>query len=402
MSERRPGSNNAIFSSKYLLNIVYVGFFTAFLGAAFKMLHYPFCNELLIIGLAAIAVFFSLASFSDHGQLDKKDHLLVNLFCLSMGIFTIGLIFKWMHWPGGKEMLIIAIMSLGIYYTLKAFLFSIPGKVDNLLRMTFFMAFSIFIVSLLFQIQNWPGTEVMKGTGYLALMIAVLIQFRMLHTKGTWLLNISTPVAFSALILFILATLFRLDSSIPRTALEREFINYEMMDQRMANEVASTASLTPDSLNQVTDKIDMVTADFIDKIDEVKTQLLQPDDFQLKQSFITQSNPLLPQKIIIRDLFGLERFNGSDVLIQKRNSIVSSIEDYQSTMKALLANSENQFLKDLTFDGMITNFKMEGLNSDPKDQHYLVFSMNISLLNELSALQYEALKNRTLILSVLK
>jgi hypothetical protein len=134
----------------------------------------------------------------------------------------------------------------------------------------------------------------------------------------------------------------------------------------------------------------------------VKTQLLQLDDFQQKQSFITQSNPLLPQKIIIRDLFGLERFNGSDVLIQKRNAIVSSIEDYQSTMKALLANSENQFLKDLTFDGMITNFEMEGLKSDPKDQHYLVFSMNISLLNELSALQYEALKNRTLILSVLK
>jgi hypothetical protein len=308
-----------------------------------------------------------------------------------------------MHWPGGIEMLIIAIMTLGIYYTLKAFLFSIPGRVDNLLRMTFFMAFSIFIVSLLFQIQNWPETEVMKGTGYLALMFAVLIQFRMLHTKGTWLLNITTPVGFAALILFILVTLSHLDSSIPRTALGREFINYEMMDQRMANEVASTASLTPDSLNEVTDKIDMVTADFIDKIDEVKTQLLQLDDYQQKQSFIAQSNPLLPQKILIRDLFGLaDRFNGSDVLIQKGISIVSCIQYYQSTMKTLLANSENQFLKDLTFDGMITNFEMEGLYRESKDQHYLVSSMNISLLNELSALQYEALKNRTLILSVLK
>jgi hypothetical protein len=42
---------------------------------------------------------------------------------------------------------------------------------------------------------------------------------------------------------------------------------------------------------------------------------------------------------------------------------------------------------------------MEGLNGDSEDLHYLAFSMNISLLNELSALQYEALKNRTLILS---
>jgi hypothetical protein len=403
MSERRSGFTNAIESSKVLTNSLYVGFFLAFLGAAFKMLHYPFCNELLILGFGVIASFYLLASFSDHGDLDKKGYVLVTVFCLSMGLFTIGLLFKWMHWPGGIEMLIIAIMTLGIYYTLKAFLFSIPGRVDNLLRMTFFMAFSIFIVSLLFQIQNWPETEVMKGTGYLALMFAVLIQFRMLHTKGTWLLNITTPVGFAALILFILVTLSHLDSSIPRTALGREFINYEMMDQRMANEVASTASLTPDSLNEVTDKIDMVTADFIDKIDEVKTQLLQLDDYQQKQSFIAQSNPLLPQKILIRDLFGLaDRFNGSDVLIQKGISIVSCIQYYQSTMKTLLANSENQFLKDLTFDGMITNFEMEGLYRESKDQHYLVSSMNISLLNELSALQYEALKNRTLILSVLK
>ena len=141
MSELRPDSNNAIFSSKYLSNFAYVGFFTAFLGAAFKMLHYPFCNELLIIGLLAIAVFFSLASFSDHGKLDKKDHFFVILFCLSMALLTIGLIFKWMHWPGGNEMLIIAIMTLGMYYSLKAFLFSIPGKLDNLLRKMFLIAF---------------------------------------------------------------------------------------------------------------------------------------------------------------------------------------------------------------------------------------------------------------------
>ncbi len=36
------------------------------------------------------------------------------------------------------------------------------------------------------------------------------------------------------------------------------------------------------------------------------------------------------------------------------------------------------------------------------DELYFAFSMNISLLNELSALQYEALKTRTLILSQLK
>lgn len=399
MSDRRPGFYNTLAFAKLLSYSLYGGFFVAFLGAAFKMLHYPGADILLIVGLQTIATYYVLASFSDPAELDNKERFLFKVFCLTMGLFVIGLLFKWMHWPGANMMLIIAILTLGIYYTLKGFLFSIPGKVDNLLRMMFFMAFSIFILSLLFRIQHWPGTEVMQGTGYLALMFVVLIQFRMLLSKGTWLINITSPVGFSALILFILVTLYRLDSSIPRTALEREFINYEMMDQRMANEVALTASLTSDSLNEVADNIDKVTADFIKVIDQAKMELLQLNLNQQKLIFSAQNNPLLPQKIALRDLVGLDRFYGADVLIQKPQSIVSSIEHYQSTMKSLLANSEHQFLKDLTFVGMITDFEMEGLNSDSEDLHYLAFSMNISLLNELSALQYEALKNRTLILS---
>jgi hypothetical protein len=402
MSELRPDSNNAIFSSKYLSNFAYVGFFTAFLGAAFKMLHYPFCNELLIIGLLAIAVFFSLASFSDHGKLDKKDHFFVILFCLSMALLTIGLIFKWMHWPGGNEMLIIAIMTLGLYYSLKAFLFSIPGKLDNLLRKMFLIAFSILVVSLLFQMQHWPGMEVMKGIGYLALMIGVLIQFKMVHTKGTWLLNITTPTGYAALVLFILTTIFSLDSSIPRRAVEREFINYEMMDQRMASELKSASMLASSSNAQMREQVDELTLGFVKQVDKIKKEVLRLDFEQAKRIFTNSNDPLLPQKIELRDLVGLEQFTGDDVLFRNRDMIVSSITAYKSRMTALCKKSDNPRLQNLSLDGMITEFDLDLRSDFAPDELYFAFSMNISLLNELSALQYEALKTRTLILSQLK
>ena len=402
MSELRPDSNNAIFSSKYLSNFAYVGFFTAFLGAAFKMLHYPFCNELLIIGLLAIAVFFSLASFSDHGKLDKKDHFFVILFCLSMALLTIGLIFKWMHWPGWNEMLIIAMMTLGMYYSLKAFLFSIPGKLDNLLRKMFLIAFSIFVVSLLFQMQQWPGMEVMKGMGYLALMIAVLIQFKMVQTKGTWLLNITTPTGYAALVLFILTTIFSIDSSIPRRAVEREFINYEMMDQRMASELKSASMFSSTSNAQMRAQVDELTLSFVKQVDKIKKEVLRLDFEQAKLIFTKSNDPLLPQKIELRDLVGLEQFTGDDVLFRNRNMIVSSITDYKSTMAAVCKKSDNPVLQNLSLDGMITEFDLDLRSDFAPDELYFAFSMNISLLNELSALQYEALKTRTLILSQLK
>jgi hypothetical protein len=316
-----------------------------------------------------------------------------------MALLTIGLIFKWMHWPGGNEMLIIAITTLVIYYTLKGFLFSIPGKVDNLLRMMFFMAFSIFILSLLFRIQHWPGTEVMQGFGYLALMFVVLIQFRMLLSKGTWLINITSPVGFSALILFILVTLYRLDSSIPRTALEREFINYEMMDQRMANELKSASVFTSNSNVQTRAQVDKVTIDFVKHLDQIKKDVLRLGFDQAKLIFTKSNNPLMPQKIALRELVGLEQFTGDDVLFNNRNMIVSSIIYYKSSLTAVCKKSDNPVLRNLSLDGMITEFELDFPMDSAPDELYFAFSMNISLLNELSALQYEALKNRTLILS---
>jgi hypothetical protein len=238
--------------------------------------------------------------------------------------------------------------------------------------------------------------------GYIALMVIVLIQLRMLLLDGKWLVRINAPVGFASLSLFILITLVRLDASIPRTAVEREFINYEMMDQRMASELKSASMFSSTSNAQMRAQVDELTLGFVQQVDKIKKEVLRLDFEQAKLIFTKSNDALMPQKIALRDLVGLEQFTGDEVLFNNRNMIVSSITDYKSTMTAVCKKSDNPVLQNLSLDGMITEFDLDLRTDFAPDELYFAFSMNISLLNELSALQYEALKTRTLILSQLK
>jgi hypothetical protein len=211
--------------------------------------------------------------------------------------------------------------------------------------------------------------------------------------------KINAPIGFASLSLFILIALVRLDASIPRTVVEREFINYQMMDQRMASELKNASVFTSNSNVQTRAQVDKLTIGFVEQLDQIKKEVLRLDVKQAKLIFTKSNNPLMPQKIELRDLVGLEQFSGDEVLFNNRNMIVSSITNYKSALTAVCKKSDNPVLRNLSFDGMITEFELDFPRDSAPDELYFAFSMNISLLNELSALQYEALKNRTLILS---
>jgi hypothetical protein len=399
MSDRRPSFFNSLLFSKLLSYSLYGGFIFTFLGASFKQLHYAGADMLLIIGLELIYVYFLLSVFPSNPEVSKTENFLVKWFSLSMSVLTIGLMFKWMHWPGGDLLLVVSFCSLAIYYVLKGFTYKASNAIETLYKTMFFMSFSVVVLSMLFRMQQWPGTNVMIGIGYIALMLIVMIQIRMLLLNGTWLVRINAPIGFASLSLFILISLVRLDSSIPRKVVEREFINYEMMDQRMANELKSASVFTSNSNVQTRAQVDKVTIDFVKHLDQIKKDVLRLGFDQAKLIFTKSNNPLMPQKIALRELVGLEQFTGDDVLFNNRNMIVSSITYYKSSLTAVCKTSDNPVLRNLSLDGMITEFELDFPMDSAPDELYFAFSMNISLLNELSALQYEALKNRTLILS---
>jgi hypothetical protein len=399
MTVQRGGFYNSLAFSKLLSYSMYGSFILTCIGASFKQLHYPAANMMLIVGLELMCVYFLLAAFPSNPEVSKTENLLVKWFSLSMSVLTVGLMFKWMHWPGGDFLLIVSFCSLAIYYVLKGFTYKASNGIETLYKTMFFMGFSVVVLSMMFRLQHWPGTDVMMAIGYIALMLIVLIQLRMLLLNGTWLVKINAPIGFASLSLFILIALVRLDASIPRTVVEREFINYQMMDQRMASELKNASVFTSNSNVQTRAQVDKLTIGFVEQLDQIKKEVLRLDVKQAKLIFTKSNNPLMPQKIELRDLVGLEQFSGDEVLFNNRNMIVSSITNYKSALTAVCKKSDNPVLRNLSLDGMITEFELDFPRDSAPDELYFAFSMNISLLNELSALQYEALKNRTLILS---
>jgi hypothetical protein len=399
MTVQRGGFYNSLAFSKLLSYSMYGSFILTCIGASFKQLHYPAANMMLIVGLELMCVYFLLAAFPSNPEVSKTENLLVKWFSLSMSVLTVGLMFKWMHWPGGDFLLIVSFCSLAIYYVLKGFTYKASNGIETLYKTMFFMGFSVVVLSMMFRLQHWPGTDVMMAIGYIALMLIVLIQLRMLLLNGTWLVKINAPIGFASLSLFILIALVRLDASIPRTVVEREFINYQMMDQRMASELKNASVFTSNSNVQTRAQLDKLTIGFVEQLDQIKKEVLRLDVKQAKLIFTKSNNPLMPQKIELRDLVGLEQFSGDEVLFNNRNMIVSSITNYKSALTAVCKKSDNPVLRNLSLDGMITEFELDFPRDSAPDELYFAFSMNISLLNELSALQYEALKNRTLILS---
>jgi len=399
MTVQRGGFYNSLAFSKLLSYSMYGSFILTCIGASFKQLHYPAANMMLIVGLELMCVYFLLAAFPSNPEVSKTENLLVKWFSLSMSVLTVGLMFKWMHWPGGDFLLIVSFCSLAIYYVLKGFTYRASSGIETLYKTMFFMGFSVVVLSMMFRLQHWPGTDVMMAIGYIALMLIVLIQLRMLLLNGTWLVKINAPIGFASLSLFILIALVRLDASIPRTVVEREFINYQMMDQRMASELKNASVFTSNSNVQTRAQVDKLTIGFVEQLDQIKKEVLRLDVKQAKLIFTKSNNPLMPQKIELRDLVGLEQFSGDEVLFNNRNMIVSSITNYKSALTAVCKKSDNPVLRNLSLDGMITEFELDFPMDSAPDELYFAFSMNISLLNELSALQYEALKNRTLILS---
>jgi hypothetical protein len=399
MTVQRGGFYNSLAFSKLLSYSMYGSFILTCIGASFKQLHYPAANMMLIVGLELMCVYFLLAAFPSNPEVSKTENLLVKWFSLSMSVLTVGLMFKWMHWPGGDFLLIVSFCSLAIYYVLKGFTYKASNGIETLYKTMFFMGFSVVVLSMMFRLQHWPGTDVMMAIGYIALMLIVLIQLRMLLLKGTWLVKINAPIGFASLSLFILIALVRLDASIPRTVVEREFINYQMMDQRMASELKNASVFTSNSNVQTRAQVDKLTIGFVEQLDQIKKEVLRLDVKQAKLIFTKSNNPLMPQKIELRDLVGLEQFSGDEVLFNNRNMIVSSITNYKSALTAVCKKSDNPVLRNLSLDGMITEFELDFPRDSAPDELYFAFSMNISLLNELSALQYEALKNRTFVLS---
>ena len=148
------------------------------IGLLFKFMHWPGAGALLITSLGVIAI--ALLEYAIHNR--KSKSLTQNLIYPLLGVvYVLGMLFKMMHWPGADIMLIISI--IGLSFALSEFAFSIRRTVYAILP----LLYSITLFFVLFRILHWPEPPyVLYGSYFVfAILAPVLLFLRSYKLKNT-------------------------------------------------------------------------------------------------------------------------------------------------------------------------------------------------------------------------
>ena len=148
------------------------------IGLLFKFMHWPGAGALLITSLGVIAI--ALLEYAIHNR--KSKSLTQNLIYPLLGVvYVLGMLFKMMHWPGANIMLIISI--IGLSFALAEFAFSIRKSVHAILP----LLYSITLFFVLFRILHWPEPPyVLYGSYFVfTILVPVLLFSRSYKLKNT-------------------------------------------------------------------------------------------------------------------------------------------------------------------------------------------------------------------------
>ena len=148
------------------------------MGLLFKFMHWPGAAPLLITSLGVMAI--ALLEYAIHNRQSKS--LTRNLIYPLLGVvYVLGMLFKMMHWPGADIMLIISI--IGLSFALAEFAFSIRKSVHAILP----LLYSITLFFVLFRILHWPEPPyVLYGSYFVFSILApVLLFLRSYKLKNT-------------------------------------------------------------------------------------------------------------------------------------------------------------------------------------------------------------------------
>jgi len=131
----------------------------------------------------------------------------------SITIALLGLLFKFLHWPGGSMMLIMSLGTLSMYYFM--LVQRMPGSTETeetdvvtaLLVKIIGFALSIAAIGIMFKMQSYPGASLILyvGVGSLALLgILTMLKYNKTRSPYLWRMFIRI-VAFGSVAALLVA-----------------------------------------------------------------------------------------------------------------------------------------------------------------------------------------------------
>jgi len=308
----------------YLLGIIAVILFTT--GAIFKIMHFPGAGIILTVSLVLFILFFTPLAIVNAYKAEKK-----YAFVYITGLITImfnftGALFKIMHWPGARIMLLIAIIIPFVLF-LPAYLMYLKKKEEKNIGK---------LISVLFLLS------------YISAM------------NATFALNVSKNFIDDSVLVH---DHYALLESYYETSLNNNILNAD--------------SIQDLKLKKLSDK----TEDLIKEVNALKKELLltaTPDNLE----YVPADGKMNIRKIIGKD----NRQVSSSVMIVENRGIElkSSIEEYKNFLNEFTGNISKDYINkylntnDIESEGDTYNWEQVHFNG----------TMLIWALNNLTSLEF--------------
>jgi hypothetical protein len=188
---KKAASVSELFSkSKFILSILSV--VVLMIGLVFKFSHWPGALFLIVSSLILIAILLIESAIS---QLIKKFVAQKVFYPVLGAVFSLGVLFKIMHWPMANMMIMFSMLCLSVAFA--EFSFRIKKNILSIIP----AFFSITLIMMLFKIMHWPYSTTLLTVSYLtfALFTPLLIILRSIKIKQNYP-NIASKFLFIGLL----------------------------------------------------------------------------------------------------------------------------------------------------------------------------------------------------------
>lgn len=206
------------FSSKVSFGLISASISLLIIGLIFKFMFWPGAAFTIVLGLTIIALLLVGGSIK---KILNKALFYKTLYPLLGAFFTIGVQFKIMHWPGADIMIISSMV--GLSFAFLEFAFRMRKTVLSLVP----ALFSFSIIMMLFKIMHWPfASELLIFTFlFFALITTCVIFYRGFRLKS------STPLGSNFLVIGVLSLLYFIVEC--ATILKFQFFGFEHFQLRL-------------------------------------------------------------------------------------------------------------------------------------------------------------------------
>ncbi|MFY7943016.1 MAG: GldL-related protein [Crocinitomicaceae bacterium] len=336
------------FSSRKGILIVNYFFYSTIilwiLGISFKNQNWPGQDVISILSFDFMAMIVCIMTFASSesnslGLSSMQSKIFNQIDHFSLAILIIGYLFKIMHWPGSDGLIIISLMSLALSAVIKAFIMMKQGLPTNktdktflnssktlkLLGFIFFMSMSIVIISSLFWIIHFPGSDIMNPLGIGMLILIILVYLIVKSNSNVQLITISSRYAL--ILLMFISSIWVYEDSKKMRLVKQELIYGLTIHDKIEKEVSRGDRIMNSTDANEIDKIKCMNAvnvesiEMIRNIETVKLLLLEKSSEETKRvhkgefsclfwSKYDDKNPLIPAQL---NYYGLISRNNYDV-----------------------------------------------------------------------------------------